>query len=118
MTNPSSLAGTWPGEDDDGFEESIDKLRHPERGGEVMYLDSIKRWFSTKHTYDETLGYVTAVRDNGCSLRYSIEKEKLVLIILTSDAYVEESKKEKMDVLSPSAWTEFRCYLGKEVRVI
>ena len=31
IIDPSSLAGTWPGEDDDGFEESIDKLRHPER---------------------------------------------------------------------------------------
>jgi len=27
----ASLAGTWPGEPDDGFEESIDELRHPER---------------------------------------------------------------------------------------
>ncbi|MCY4244736.1 MAG: hypothetical protein OXE47_05385 [Gammaproteobacteria bacterium] len=25
------LFGTWPGEPDDGFEEMIDRLRHPER---------------------------------------------------------------------------------------
>ncbi len=25
------MAGTWPGEPDDGFEESIDEHRHPER---------------------------------------------------------------------------------------
>ena len=31
IIDPSSLAGTWPGGDDDGFEDSIDKLRHPER---------------------------------------------------------------------------------------
>ena len=28
---PESLAGTWPGEVDDGFENDIDELRHPER---------------------------------------------------------------------------------------
>ena len=27
----ASLSGTWPGEPDDGFEASIDELRHPER---------------------------------------------------------------------------------------
>lgn len=24
----AALRGTWPGEDDDGFEEAIDELRH------------------------------------------------------------------------------------------
>ena len=28
-TDVSSLFGTWPGEEDDGFEEMIDELRHP-----------------------------------------------------------------------------------------
>ena len=27
----SEIMGTWPGEADDGFEEWIDELRHPER---------------------------------------------------------------------------------------
>ena len=31
MTDVSALFGTWPGEEDDGFEEMIDELRHPER---------------------------------------------------------------------------------------
>ena len=31
QTNVRALFGTWPGEEDDGFEEMIDKLRHPER---------------------------------------------------------------------------------------
>jgi hypothetical protein len=31
----SSLYGTWPGEDDDGFEDLIEELRHPEVGEEV-----------------------------------------------------------------------------------
>lgn len=31
MTSVQALFGTWPGEEDDGFEEMIDELRHPER---------------------------------------------------------------------------------------
>ena len=31
QTNVLALFGTWPGEEDDGFEEMIDELRHPER---------------------------------------------------------------------------------------
>jgi len=31
MTDVSVLFGTWPGEEDDGFEEMIDELRHPEK---------------------------------------------------------------------------------------
>lgn len=27
------LFGTWPGEEDDGFEEAVDELRHPGRKG-------------------------------------------------------------------------------------
>jgi hypothetical protein len=33
LTNVSVLFGTWPGEEDDGFEASIDELRHPDMGG-------------------------------------------------------------------------------------
>lgn len=29
IANIESLFGTWPGDDDDGFEEAIDELRHP-----------------------------------------------------------------------------------------
>ena len=31
-----ALVGTWPGDDDDGFEASIDDLRHHEIGGGLM----------------------------------------------------------------------------------
>jgi len=31
VASVKALFGTWPGESDDDFEESIDKLRHPER---------------------------------------------------------------------------------------
>ncbi len=33
LTNARVLFGTWPGDDDDGFEASIDDLRHQEVGG-------------------------------------------------------------------------------------
>lgn len=36
MTDVRALFGTWPGEADDGFEESIDELRHPNRAGGVL----------------------------------------------------------------------------------
>ena len=29
MTDVQALFGMWPGEEDDGFEETIDELRHP-----------------------------------------------------------------------------------------
>jgi len=29
MADVRTLFGTWPGEEDDGFEETIDELRHP-----------------------------------------------------------------------------------------
>ncbi len=29
MTDVQVLFGTWPGDEDDGFEEAIDELRHP-----------------------------------------------------------------------------------------
>ena len=29
LADVRSLFGTWPGEEDDGFEESINELRHP-----------------------------------------------------------------------------------------
>ena len=29
MLDVRALFGTWPGEDDDGFERTIDELRHP-----------------------------------------------------------------------------------------
>lgn len=29
ITNVEALFGTWPGEENDGFEDAIDKLRHP-----------------------------------------------------------------------------------------
>ena len=29
MADVQALFGTWPGEEDDGFEEAIDELRHP-----------------------------------------------------------------------------------------
>ncbi len=29
MKDVRTLFGTWPGEEDDGFEESINELRHP-----------------------------------------------------------------------------------------
>ena len=29
MTDVQALFGTWPGDEDDGFEETIDELRHP-----------------------------------------------------------------------------------------
>lgn len=31
MTDVKSLFGTWPGEEDDGFEAAVDELRHPAR---------------------------------------------------------------------------------------
>jgi len=31
VTNVQALFGTWPGEENDGFEEMIDALRHPGR---------------------------------------------------------------------------------------
>ena len=33
MAEVRVLFGTWPGEEDDGFEESIDELRHPNTAG-------------------------------------------------------------------------------------
>ena len=33
MKDASDLIGTWPGEENDGFEEWIDELRHPGRKG-------------------------------------------------------------------------------------
>ncbi|MCK4625412.1 MAG: hypothetical protein KAV00_08890 [Phycisphaerae bacterium] len=33
MADVRSLFGTWPGEADDGFEASIDELRHPRATG-------------------------------------------------------------------------------------
>ncbi len=29
LSDVEELSGTWPGDDDDGFEEAIDALRHP-----------------------------------------------------------------------------------------
>ena len=29
MTDVQALFGTWPGDEDDGFEETMDELRHP-----------------------------------------------------------------------------------------
>ncbi len=29
MTDVKSLFGTWPGDEDDGFEATVDELRHP-----------------------------------------------------------------------------------------
>ena len=34
MADARAMFGTWPGEDDDGFEASIDELRHPSTTGE------------------------------------------------------------------------------------
>lgn len=31
MTDVEALFGTWPGEEDDGFELAIDELRHPKQ---------------------------------------------------------------------------------------
>ena len=31
MTDVKLLFGTWPGEEDDGFEAAVDELRHPAR---------------------------------------------------------------------------------------
>ena len=31
MTDVEALFGTWPGEEDDGFELAIDQLRHPKQ---------------------------------------------------------------------------------------
>ena len=37
MADVRALFGTWPGEEDDGFEQAIDELRHPSTaGGEVL----------------------------------------------------------------------------------
>ncbi|MGI6353963.1 MAG: hypothetical protein GX937_03970 [Lentisphaerae bacterium] len=33
LANVRALFGTWPGDDDDGFEASIDELRHREIDG-------------------------------------------------------------------------------------
>ena len=30
MTDVQALFGTWPGEEDDGFEAAVDELRHPD----------------------------------------------------------------------------------------
>ena len=34
MMNVEAIYGTWPGEDDDGFEASINELRHPTATGD------------------------------------------------------------------------------------
>lgn len=33
VANVNVLVGTWPGEEDDGFEDAIEELRHPNSGG-------------------------------------------------------------------------------------
>jgi len=34
MADVRTLFGSWPGEEDDGFENTIDELRHPSAGGQ------------------------------------------------------------------------------------
>ncbi|MCP4546632.1 MAG: hypothetical protein GY835_09235 [bacterium] len=36
MVDVGALFGTWPGEEDDGFEEAIDELRHGNTAGGAM----------------------------------------------------------------------------------